>query len=502
MSVVFDIIPVFQSIFIVFPELFCVISLIVLLIYGLLIPVVSNSGVIGANYSVCFSWLVLFSIIIFLGLSISNLGFGNDMYLFGNEYFTNDTLTVWKVVLGLCFVCVLVLSLEYQKYENLAIFEYPVLFLIAFTAMLFLLCANSFISFYLALEAQSLTLYILAGFARKNELSTESAIKYFILGVLASGILLLGITFVYMGCGTLNFVDLQVLFATPVFNNSLSELGIVFITIALMFKLAAAPFHVWSPDVYEGAPMPSTIFFATVVKLTSIIISSRILFEVFADLEAWYPVVSVCAFLSFVFGAFGTLQQTKVKRFIAYSGITNIGFFLLCFLCVPEIGLTSLLLYSIVYMLTTFGFLGVTISMLESRGVTGSFKRLVYLADFGLLLKKNIQLGLAAILFLFSMAGIPPVAGFFAKFYVLFGLLNSNGFFLAMFALLVSVLTSYYYIRIIKIIGFAINSPVNWKSFKTPSREVSLLIGVCLLLICVYAIYPAVFLSLIDYATI
>ena len=483
--------PIFQSIFLILPEVIFIVFIISLVVYGLITPMIAKAGDITENYSVYFSWIVILCVGSFLILTISNLTVGFEGYLFSDQYVTTNALTVWKILLAVSFISVLVLSLEYQKYDNLAIFEYSLLFLIAFLAMLLLICSNSFISFYLALEAQSLTLYVLAGFSRKSELSTESAIKYFILGVLASGILLLGITFIYMSFGTLNFVDLEMLYATPGLTNSLSELGVVMVTIALMFKLAAAPFHVWSPDVYEGAPMPSTIFFATVVKLTSIIITSRLLFDVFAFSNAWYPVVGACAFFSFIFGAFGTLQQTKVKRFVAYSGITNIGFFLLCFVCVKEVGLNSLFIYSIIYFVTVFGFIGVVVSLLDSRGSSISpSARLIHLLDFSLLLKKNTQLGIAVILFLFSMAGIPPVAGFFAKLYVLFAVINNNGYFLAMFALLASVLSSYYYIRIIKIVSFSFSSIISWRSFKTPSREISILISLCLLFICVYGFYP------------
>jgi len=176
---------------------------------------------------------------------------------------------------------------------------------------------------------------------------------------------------------------------------------------------------------------------------------------VFAFSNAWYPVVGACAFFSFIFGAFGTLQQTKVKRFVAYSGITNIGFFLLCFVCVKEVGLNSLFIYSIIYFVTVFGFIGVVVSLLDSRGSSISpSARLIHLLDFSLLLKKNTQLGIAAILFL------------------------------------ASVLSSYYYIRIIKIVSFSFSSIISWRSFKTPSREISILISLCLLFICVYGFYP------------
>jgi NADH-quinone oxidoreductase subunit N len=506
--------PIFQTGAFIIPEFFCMLAITILLVYGLLIPVVYpsllseksistkfDSGVknlLSENYSVCLSWLTILSLVFLVILFIQSAGIGQESFLFGNHYLKTDHLTYWKLLLTVTFIGVLILSLEYQKYENLAVFEYPLLFFIAFLAILFLMSENIFLSFYLALEAQSLSLYILAGFARKNELSTEAAVKYFILGVLASGVLLLGISFIYMVYGTFNFVDLHLIYATPTLTKPLGDFGLILVVIALMFKLAAAPFHIWSPDVYEGAPLPSTIFFATVVKLTSIVICSRILLDVFVNTALWYPVVSLCSILSLAFGAFGTLYQAKLKRFIAYSGITHIGFVLMCFCCVPDKAMSSLAFYAVVYLMTMLGLLGVSICLIDSRGPFLN-KRLIYLADFSLLIKKNLLLAMSGILFLFSLAGIPPVAGFFAKFYVIFSLVNSNVYFLAMFGLLTSVLTSFYYIRLIRTMAFATSSPTTWRSVKTPSREVSLLIGVSLFIISFYAIHPNFLLTIADY---
>jgi NADH-quinone oxidoreductase subunit N len=476
------------------PELFFGLCLVIFLCLGLFFSaVVSNWKVQNLNilsFSNDFLQLGIFVSIFTIGLFTLNQV---ETVLFDNHFVQNFFLTNNKTILLFLLISTFCLSLDYYKYEGLDLFEYPLLKMLALFMTFFVISSNSFIAFYMALEAQSLILYILAAFARKNELSTEAGIKYFILGVLASGMLLLGIVLIYMSYGTFMFEDIAILNHHLIVKPVLVELGSVLIVSALMFKLGAAPFHVWIPDVYEGSPLPSTIFFATAIKFTTLIILIRLFTTIFMQVDASYYVVFLCAFTSLFVGSIGTLRQTKLKRFVAYSGIVHVGFMLLC-LCSLEsaYALQAFFFYILLYMITTVGFFGIVGSM---RPLSDCSYRSIYFIEFSHLAQKNLLLSVSGMIFIASMAGIPPLSGFFAKFYVLFATVDSRNFFLAMVALILSVLSMFYYLRIIRIMWFD-PSLTNWISYRPPERLCSLLISISVFIIVAYFFEPAILTEL------
>lgn len=416
-----------------------------------------------------------------------------ETLLFDNHFIQNFFLINGKVILLLLLITTFCLSLDYYKYEGLDLFEYPLLKMLAIFMTFFVISSNSFISFYMALEAQSLILYILAAFARKNELSTEAGIKYFILGVLASGMLLLGIVLIYMSYGTFMFEDIAILNHHLIVKPVLVELGSALIVSALMFKLGAAPFHVWIPDVYEGSPLPSTIFFATVIKFTTLVILIRLFTSIFSQVNSSFYVVYLCAIASLFVGAIGTLRQTKLKRFVAYSGIVHVGFMLLC-LCSIEsaYAMQAFFFYVLIYLVTTVGFFGIVTSM---RPLIDRSYRSMYFIEFSNLAQKNLLFSVSGMIFIASMAGIPPLSGFFAKFYVLLATVDSKNYLLGMVALILSVLTMFYYLRIIRIMWFDA-SLSHWISYKPPERYCALLISFSVFVIVAYFFEPAILTEL------
>ena len=434
-----------------------------------------------------------------IGLSISIFSIGLfslsqiEVILFDNHFIQSNLLLNVKIILLILLISTFCLSIDYYRYEGLDLFEYPLLKMLAIFMTFFVVSANSFISFYMALEAQSLILYILAAFARKNELSTEAGIKYFILGVLASGMLLMGIVLIYMGYGTFLFDDIAILNHHLAQKPILVELGCVLIIISLMFKLGAAPFHVWLPDVYEGSPLPSTIFFATVIKFTTLVIFVRLFSIIFAYVDASFYVLNLCAFLSLLIGSIGTLRQTRLKRFVAYSGIVHVGFMLLCFCSFDSsLALEALFFYVMLYLITSIGFFGIVTSM---RPLVDQSYRSIYFIEFSHLAQKNLGLAISGMIFIASMAGIPPLSGFFAKFYVLLATIDSQNYFLGLFALILSVLSMFYYLRIIRIMWFD-PSISNWISYNPPERFCALLISFSVFVIVSYFFEPALLTEL------
>ena len=434
-----------------------------------------------------------------LGMIMSFMSIGlflsskTEFVLFDNQFVQSDFLVNGKVILLFLLISTFCLSLDYYRYEGLDLFEYPLLKMLAIFMTFFVISSNSFISFYMALEAQSLILYILAAFARKNELSTEAGIKYFILGVLASGMLLMGIVLIYMSYGTFFFDDIAILNYHLSHKPILVELGCVLIVISLMFKIGAAPFHVWLPDVYEGSPLPSTIFFATVIKFTMLVIFVRLFSMIFAYVDASFYVLNLCSFLSIMIGSIGTLRQTRLKRFVAYSGIVHVGFMLLC-LCSfdSSISVEAFFFYVLMYMITSIGFFGIVTSM---RPLLDNSYRSMYFIEFSHLAHKNLFLAISGMIFIASMAGIPPLSGFFAKFYVLWATIESKNYFLGLVALIFSVLSMFYYLRIIRIMWFDASIPT-WISYRVPERLCAILISLSVFMIVGYFFEPSILSSL------
>ena len=373
---------------------------------------------------------------------------------FGGQYVA-DAYSAFMKLLALAGAALgLVLALDWNRAEGLARFEFPVLVLFATLGMLVMISANDLMSLYVGLELLSLPLYVIAAFARDNARSAEAGLKYFVLGALASGLLLYGASLVYGFAGTTNFDRLADALSSPQEVSAGVVVGIVFVIAALAFKVAAVPFHMWTPDVYEGAPTPVTAFFATAPKVAAVALMVRVLAGPFGEIHGqWQQVVVLASLGSMVLGALAAIGQANIKRLMAYSSIGHIGFVLMGLAVGGESGLRGVLVYMAIYLFMNLGAFAVLVAMRrEGRAVEG-------VADLAGLGRTDPAMALAMAVFMFSMAGIPPLAGFFAKLYVLLPAVEQGFWILAVVAVLSSVVSAYYYLRIVKVMYFDASLP-------------------------------------------
>jgi proton-translocating NADH-quinone oxidoreductase chain N len=359
----------------------------------------------------------------------------------------------------------LIISLNFIIDNKVNIFEYFILILFSVFGLLCFIASFDLISMYISLEVQSLAFYILASLRKDSSFSTEAGLKYFILGAFSSGILLLGISFIYGVVGTTNFENLGkffigfdfFIFSADIFDvNNRIILGIICIFIGILFKLTAAPFHMWAPDVYEGSPYHVTVIFSVIPKIGLFGVAIKIFyFALYEGLFYWQSVALFCSILSIIIGTLKALQQNKIKRFLAYSSISHVGFLLLGFATGTFIGLQSLLFYLIIYTIMMLNIWSILISLnIKNK----KYKQIRYINDLQGLVKTDPLLAYTFAINMFSMAGIPPLAGFFAKFYILFVSLESGFNLFVIFSILLSVVSAFYYIRFIKIIFFDVES--------------------------------------------
>jgi len=434
-------------------------------------------------------------LILFLTFLLVN----NNAILFMLTYqntFIFDLLSsnVKQIILIGALFCIIISenSLIKQQINN---FEYFLLVLSAVLGLLFLVSSYDMLSLYLAIEMQSLCLYVLAAAKKDSSFSTEAGLKYFILGSFSSALLLFGISFLYGSTGTTNFDNFHLLFAgidseTSSLTQSV-EIALICIMAAFFFKIAAAPFHMWSPDVYEGSPTSSTIFFAVVPKIALFAIFLRLFQFVFASFEELFLFALVFfSIASVISGSFVALRQKKLKRLLAYSSISHVGYLLLAFAANSLEGTQSLFFYLVIYMITSLCLWSVVLS-LDTLTNEKRSKTLIDLASVG---SVNPYLGFGAMLAFFSLAGVPPLAGFFAKMEIFLSALSSSLFFASTVAILSSVVASYYYIRLIKTMYF---EKKRENSFIFPvNRACSLTISVAVFFLLYFFVNPYLLLLL------
>ncbi len=354
-----------------------------------------------------------------------------------------------KVLILIGAALALMLSLDYNRQERIGRFEYPVLILFATVGMMGMVSATSLMTLYLALELHSLALYVLAAFARDDVRSSEAGLKYFVLGALASGLLLYGISLVYGFSGTMDFATLGHLLAAPADASPGMIVGVVFVIVGLAFKISAAPFHMWAPDVYEGSPSAVTAFFATAPKIAAMALLVRVMAVPFGHLLAsWQLVIEIISVASMILGALAAIGQTNIKRLMAYSSIGHMGYALIGLAVGNQLGLRGVLVYLIVYIFMSAGTWACIIAM-RRQGLA-----VEKIEDLGGLARTDPALALAFAIFMFSMAGIPPLAGFFGKLYVFLAAVQSGMWTIAIIGVLTSVVGSYYYLRIVKVMYF------------------------------------------------
>lgn len=422
----------------VLPELFLAIMAMGLLLLGAFRGDESTSIV---------SWGAVASLLISAGLLVS-VGWQDTIVLGGMfkfNYFTGVMQLL--IIAGLVFS--ILLSGDFLKRENMQRFEYPVLVLLAGLGMMLMVSANNLLALYMALELQSLSLYVLAAFLRNSTKSAEAGVKYFALGAISSGMILFGISLIYGFSGSIDYgaitASIMTLDAVPVGVT----FGLVFMLAGLAFKVSAAPFHMWTPDVYEGAPTAVTALFAIVPKVAAMGLIIRLLLEPFAALyDQWFQVIWFVAAASMVVGAFAAIAQENIKRLMAYSSIGNMGYALIGVAAGSAVGVSSVVLYMLIYVVMTAGAFAVILSMYR-KGLA-----VENISDLSGLSQTNPRLAYAMAIIMFSMSGIPPMAGFFGKLFIFQAAMASQLYVLGVLGVLTSVIAAYYYLRVIKVMFF------------------------------------------------
>jgi NADH-quinone oxidoreductase subunit N len=342
-----------------------------------------------------------------------------------------------------------ILALDWNRHQGIGRFEFPVLMLFATVGMMIMVSASNLMTLYLGLELQSLALYVLAAFARDDLRSSEAGLKYFVLSSLSSGLLLYGVSLVYGFSGTMDFNQLRVLLTTPEAVSPGLVVGIVFVLVGLAFKVSAVPFHMWTPDVYEGAPTPVTVFFASAPKVAAMALLLRVMATPFGHLLAtWQTLIVIMAICSMVLGALAAIGQTNIKRLMAYSSIGHMGYALAGLAVGTSEGIRGVLIYMVIYLFMTVGTFACIIAM-RRQG-----KAVEQISDLSGLAANDPGLAMALAVFMFSLAGIPLMSGFFAKLYIFLAAVQGGLWTLAVVGVLTSVVGAFYYIRIIKVMYF------------------------------------------------
>jgi len=452
-----------------YPEIFMAIAGLVLLLFGVFQKKDPTTVV---------TWAAIASMAVAAGLAIYGT---RDAVSFNNLFVVNSFTIFAKVLTLLGAALTLLLINVWAHNEKIARFELPVLVLFSALGMMVMISANDFISLYLGLELQSLSLYVLAAYHRDNLRSTEAGVKYFVLGALASGLLLYGASLVYGFAGTTSFAGL----AEAIKNgpNTIGVIvGVVFVIAGLAFKVSAVPFHMWTPDVYEGAPTPITAFFSIAPKIAGLCLFLRVLVGPFAGMiEQWQQVIILISILSMIWGSVAAIGQTSIKRLMAYSSIGHVGYALVGLVVGNEEGARGLLFYMLVYLFMNVG----TFAIILSMRVKGKYVEKI--SDLAGLSKNNPGIALALAVLMFSMAGIPPMAGFLGKFYVFVAAVNAGFVTLTVVGLLTSVVGAYYYIRIIKVMYF--DEPA--EALDPPGLTAGIIMGASSVLMLVLFVVPA-----------
>ena len=393
--------------------------------------------------------IITLSFITLIILSINELIPSENQVFAFNAFFIEDKLSSFaKFIIFFTSSLSIIMSANWLRNYDKSAFEFPVLILFSTLGMALMVSANDLVSLYLAIELQSLPLYVLATFNRNDSFSSESGVKYFILGALSSGLLLYGSSLIYGFTGSIFLNEISQLIAP---SNQLGiTFGLAFLLAGIIFKISAVPFHMWAPDVYQGAATPVTSFFASVPKMAAMIILIRILYVPFDTfITSWSQIIIFVSFSSILLGSVVAIWQSNIKRLIAYSSIAHMGFATLALSTGNKSDIESILIYMIIYIVANIGFFSCLINIQNKTE-----KNIDNISDLAGLSVNNPSLAISIALYMFSFAGIPPLAGFFAKYYVFMSLVNEGLILLATFALVASVIGAFYYIRFVKVMFF------------------------------------------------
>ena len=460
----------------IYPEIFISLSIMFLLLLGVF---KKNSTSLIYNLSIVF--LIFTLALIFNYPPQSNVNLFNDSYKI--DYFSS-----FMKILTICSgIFVLITSSRYLKIFKIFQIEYSILILCSILGMMVMISANDLIVFYIGLELQSLALYVLASFNRDQVKSSEAGLKYFVLSALSSGLLLYGCSLIYGFTGSTNFITISENINSTQFGLTF---GIVFILVGLAFKISAVPFHMWAPDVYEGAPTSVTLFFAVVPKIAALTVFIRFLYVPFINMiDQWQIIIVFLSIASMIFGAVAAIGQKNLKRLVAYSSIGHMGFALAGLSSGTNEGIQSSIIYISIYLIMNLGLFSCLFMMKRND------KYYENIDDLSGLSKNHPLISLSLLIILFSLAGIPPMAGFFAKFYVFTAVVKESMYFLAITGLLSTVISAFYYLRIIKIIYF---DPEKEKYDTDYNIGLKITLSLSTLLILLYFIFPSTLVEIVS----
>ena len=458
----------------ILPELSIFISAVLLLIVGLFvknIKLIINLAIIT---------LIIAIILVFVQPVQS---------AFNNSLTIDEFSKIAKTLILIGSLASIVMYHSSREDLNINLFEYPILILLATIGMMIMVSANDLIAIFIGLELQSLTLYVLAALNRNHLASSEAGLKYFLLGALSSGLLLFGLSYIYGFTGNTN---LNLISTTVTSGNIGLIIGIVFVCSGIAFKVSAVPFHMWTPDVYEGAPTPVTAFFALAPKVAAIALAVRFLIVGFGDIAFdWQQIIIFLSIASMVFAAFAAIAQTNIKRLMAYSSIGHVGYALIGLVCGTPQGISSLVIYLSIYLIMNIGVFSFILSM-KNKG-----EYYENISDLSGLYKTHPYYSVVITILMFSLAGIPPLACFFGKFYIFIAAIESNLLLLAIVGILASVVGAFYYLRIIKVIYFD-ESKNSFDGFS--HRSLGLLTHPSAILILIFCLYPLPLIQISNYA--
>jgi NADH-quinone oxidoreductase subunit N len=463
------------------PEILLAAGAMVLLMIGVFRDDNARNGVSAGWLAVLLMGLVAF---------YTAAGGSERVELFDGAFVVDGFARFAKIVILAAGAASLIMSFGYFERARIMKFEVPVLVLLSTVGMFMMVSANDLIALYLGLELMSLALYVLAAVRRDSLRSSESGLKYFVLGALSSGMLLYGASLIYGFTGTTSFPALAAALKDGAGAQNLGLIfGLVFLLVGLAFKISAVPFHMWTPDVYEGAPTPVTAFFAGAPKVAAVALLVRVLHDAFPGmLFQWQQIIVFLSVASMLLGSFAAIGQTSIKRLLAYSSIANVGFILIGLAAGTEYGVSSVLIYLAIYVVMTLGSFAVVLAMRRKDEMDETIQSLAGLSQ------TNLPMAVAFAALLFSMAGIPPLAGFFAKFYVFDAAVKAGLTPLVIIGVLASVVGAYYYLRVVKIMFF--DEPA--EKFSAADPGVRWVMTLAALLVIFYVVYPSL---LVDAAS-
>jgi NADH-quinone oxidoreductase subunit N len=407
--------------------------------------------------------------------------------MFGGAFIADGFGRFMKILaLGGSAAAILLAIDDFRDHKVLK-FEYPVLVLLATAGMMMMISAGDLLSLYLGLELQSLALYVVAAFRRDDVKSSEAGLKYFVLGALSSGMLLYGASLVYGFTGATNFAEIaKIATGANALANVGLVFGLVFLLVGVAFKISAVPFHMWTPDVYQGAPTPVTAFFAAAPKVAAMALLVRVVSSAFPGIAGqWQQIVAFLAIASMVLGAFAAIGQTNIKRLLAYSSIANVGFALVPLVTHTREGVEGVLIYMAIYVVMTLGAFACVIAMRREEGAAEEIDDLAGLAQ------RNLPMAAALAALMFSLAGIPPLAGFWGKFYAFMPAIKSGYYTLAVIGVIASVIGAYYYLRVVKVMFF--DEPA--RAFLPVRPKVGLVMVLSALFVLLFVVAPSPLVS-------